>query len=80
MWPETGDEGTDNSDSKHSGIHQVGVIVLSPDETNGTVHSEEKEGCRECKIDGGFVHGIVGFPHFKDYKDDDECCHDHNNG
>ena len=65
MWPETRDDGTNDSDGEHPDIHQVDELVLSPDEPNGKVHPDEDECCHERNADGGSVRDIARLPRCK---------------
>ena len=62
MWPEARDDGTDESDGKHPDIHQVGELVLIPDDANGSVYPDEDECCRKRNDDGGSVREIARLP------------------
>jgi hypothetical protein len=59
MWPEARDDGTDDPDGEHPDIHRVGVVVLRPNDANGTGQPDEEECCRERNADGGSVRDIA---------------------
>src|SRR5215210_2201227 len=59
VWPEARDDGTDDPDGEHPDIHQVGEVVLGPDDANGKVQPDEDQCCRERSADGGSVGDIA---------------------
>src|ERR687889_771032 len=65
MWPEARDDGTDDSDGEHPGIHRVCGVVLGPDDANGKVYPDEEESCRERNADGGSVRDIARLPRYQ---------------
>jgi hypothetical protein len=59
MGLEARDDGTDDSDSEHPQIHQVGGIAIRPDDANAKTQPDEHECGRERNADGGSVRSIV---------------------
>lgn len=59
MGLEARDDGTDDSDSEHPEIHQVGGIAVLPDDANAKTQPDEDECCRERNADGGSLRSTV---------------------
>jgi hypothetical protein len=62
MWLESRDDGTDDADGENPAIHQVGVVVLRPDDADGRIYPDEDECCCERNANGGSVCAIACHP------------------
>ena len=51
-WPEARDDGAGDPYGEHPEVHQVGGVVLGPDDPNGKVYPDQKERCRKRNADG----------------------------
>jgi hypothetical protein len=63
MWLEARDDGTDGPDGEHSTIHQVGGVILSPDDADGEIQPDEDDCRRERDADAGSLRMIFCHPH-----------------